>query len=102
MGMPLDELEASKGGEKAWSAAQEPLAALAKLLHADESGPYLRGAEPRYADLVVASFLHFCVVLGEGGGGGKRGDVYERIVEFDGGYGRLYEGCEKWFERDGH
>ena len=99
MGMPLEQLETEKGGEKAWTVAQEPLAGVAKLLHADDSGPYLLGAEVSYADFVLVSFLRFCVRLGDGGG---KGDVFERFVMYDSAFEKVFEACEKWMESDSY
>ena len=97
--MPLDKFEAEKGGEPAWAAAQKPLAAVAELLHADSSGPFLLGKDVCYADFILVGFLQFCVVLGEGGG---RGDVYDKIVGHDKAFGQVYDACAKWTERDSY
>lgn len=60
-GMPLDVLEAEKGGDSAWEAAKPGLDALEELVKGAEfkvdAGPFVLGSEISYADFVVVAVL---------------------------------------------
>lgn len=61
-GMPLDELEETKGGDKAWAAAQEPIRQLTDLLKANE-GPYFMGETGRPRMYTLRAFQTLIVVV---------------------------------------
>lgn len=95
-GMPLDVLEAERGGAKAWEAARPGLDALEELAKGeefkDDSGPFVLGSEVCYADFVIVAVLE----------GFKRieDDLFERIVEGREGLRGIWEGCERLLKRD--
>ncbi|KAJ5082396.1 hypothetical protein N7532_011439 [Penicillium argentinense] len=62
-GMPVEELEKTQGGEKAWNQAEPVLREVTALLKQNE-GPYLLGSTVSYADLVWASVLLFSERIG--------------------------------------
>lgn len=89
----LAESEAVRSG-RVWREAEEGgLAALRELLREDASGPFFLGREVSYADFVFVAFLRFFERV-------DRRVLFERCVRFDEGFGRLYEACGKWLERD--
>lgn len=63
VGMPLDQLEKEKGGEKAWAQAEPALLQITALLKENE-GPFFLGDTASYADLVWGSILLFNKILG--------------------------------------
>lgn len=92
--MPLDELEATKGGEQAWEAAKPGLDALEALIRewkVDE-GPFVLGSRVSYADFVVVAVLEGFRRVGE--------DLFERIVEGREGLRGVWVACAEWLERD--
>ncbi|KAM0711603.1 hypothetical protein Q7P35_000969 [Cladosporium inversicolor] len=93
-GMPLDELEATRGGEKAWEAAGPGLDALEALMveHKVDEGPFVLGSQVSYADFVVVAVLEGFRRVGQ--------DLFERIVEGRGALRGVWEACERWLERD--
>ncbi|KAF1354813.1 hypothetical protein BDV97DRAFT_374790 [Delphinella strobiligena] len=91
-GKSLEDLEREWGGA-AWENAQGAIEELRGLLE-DDGGPFFLGREPGYADFVFVAALRFMErVYGEGFEGVLRGDE-------SGGFGRLYEACAGWLERD--
>ena len=57
--------------------------------------PFVEGMEVTYADFVLVSIMVFL----ERASSGHKGAV-ERFVDVDGCFGRLWEGCTGWMERD--
>ncbi|KAF2804887.1 uncharacterized protein BDZ99DRAFT_467126 [Mytilinidion resinicola] len=92
-GVSLAQMEAEKGGEKAWGLAAEPAAALAALLKKNE-GPFLGGEKVQYADFLIVSFLHFV----------KRVDQrhFERFVALDPAFAAIYDASKEWLARGDH
>lgn len=93
-GMPLTELEAKYGGEKAWKAAEPGLRAWINVLNEDGRGPFCLGEQVSYADFIIVGFLEYCRCLG--------GDCFERVLRFDGLFGSLYDSCKLWLMRNDH
>jgi glutathione S-transferase len=93
-GMPLDELEATKGGEQAWEAARPGLDALEALMgewKVDE-GPFVLGSRVSYADFVVVAVLEGFRRVGE--------ELFERICEGREGLRGVWGACGEWLGRD--
>lgn len=92
--MPLDELEAQRGGDKAWEAAKpglDELEALVRDRKVDE-GPFVLGSRVSYADFVIVAVLEGFRRVGQ--------DLFERIVESREGLRGVWEACGEWLERD--
>ncbi|KAJ6044811.1 uncharacterized protein N7446_003005 [Penicillium canescens] len=64
-GMPVDQLEKTKGGVLAWNEAEPALRGATALLK-ENQGPFFLGETVSYADLVWASVLIFSKRLGPG------------------------------------
>lgn len=95
-GMPLEQLEEEMGGEKAWEDARPVIKQFGELLR-EKEGVFLGGGEEvGYADFVLVGAMEFLVRVGGGAGGG----VFERLVKEEEGFGRLYEACREWVQRD--
>lgn len=94
--MSLDELEAQRGGEKAWEAARPGWDELESLMgeHKVDEGPFVLGSKVSYADFVVVAVLEGFRRIGE--------DLFERIVEGREGLRGVWEACSKagWLEKD--
>ena len=95
-GMPLDELEATRGGEAAWEAAKPGLDALEAFMgewKVDE-GPFVLGSRVSYADFVVVGLLEGFRRVG--------GGLFEGVVEGRGGLRGVWGACERggWLGRD--
>ena len=96
-GMPLDELEATQGGETAYKAAEAPLHEVSTMLRENANGPFFQGREVCYADFVWVSFLVFLRRAGV--------DVYEEVLKRTGDrevHEKLVTACGPWLERDDH
>lgn len=93
-GMPLDELEAQRGGEEAWEAAKPGLDALEAMMgeHKIDEGPFVLGSKVSYADFVVVAVLEGFRRIGQ--------DLFERIVEGRDGLRGVWEGCGEWMGKD--
>lgn len=93
-GMPLDELEAQRGGEQAWEAAQAGLDDLEALVreHKVDAGPFVLGSRVSYADFVIVAVLEGFRRVGA--------DLFERICEGREGLRGVWEACAEWLERD--
>lgn len=93
-GMPLDELEAQRGGEQAWEAAKPGLDELEALVkdHRIDEGPFVLGSRVSYADFVIVAVLEGFRRVGQ--------DLFERIVERREGLRGVWEACVEWLERD--
>jgi len=94
-GMPLEELVRSElAGEAAWTEAAEGLARVRSVLTEDEAGPYVMGAEPGFADFVLAGFWRFMQVLD------CDGDLFGRLMKYDESFPKHFAACEKWLMKD--
>ena len=91
-GMPLSQYAKEKGGEGAWEAAAPALKELGQVLREESGGPYFMGSTPSYADFRVVGALQWIKRLGDG--------RYERIVGYDTAFGKIFDACGKWSERD--
>lgn len=93
-GMTLDELEARRGGEKAWEAAKPGLNALEALMreHKVDQGRFVLGSQVSYADFVVVAVLEGFRRLGQ--------DLFDRVVEGREGLRGVWEACEEWMGKD--
>jgi glutathione S-transferase len=93
-GMPLEELEAQRGGEKAWEAAKLGLDALEALMgeFKVDQGPFVLGSQVSYADFVVVAVLEGFRRIGQ--------DLFMRIVEGREALREVWEACGEWLERD--
>ena len=88
--MPLDELKnGPKGGKKAWEGAESPLKEIAGMLK-ENDGPFFMGQEVSYADFMVVGFMKMFDRIGQ----------VAPILEVDEAYGKLWDACQKWLERD--
>ena len=92
--MPLDELEAQRGGEGAWEAARPGLDALNALMseHKVDQGPFVLGSQVSYADFVIVAVLEGFRRIGQ--------DLFERIVEGREALREVWEACGEWMEKD--
>lgn len=94
-GMPLEELARSElAGEAAWTGAAEGLAQVRSVLAEDKTGPYVMGAEPGFADFVLAGFWRFMQVLD------RQGDLFGRLMKYDESFPEHFTACEKWLVKD--
>ncbi|TKA73768.1 hypothetical protein B0A55_07122 [Friedmanniomyces simplex] len=93
-GMSLEELESTRGGERAWEAADPGLKELNGLMKEEKrnEGPFVLGSEVSYADFVLVALLEGMRRIGE--------DLFERIVGGDEGLLAIYEECRRWTEKD--
>jgi len=91
-GMTLDELEKSdQGGDTAWKNAGPPLKGMAELLNATE-GPFLMGHTVSYADFHILGLFQAFKRVGD--------DVFERLMQMDPAFPKLYEASAEWLKRD--
>jgi glutathione S-transferase len=96
-GVELVDLARSEAaGEKAWEGAEGGLRELVKVLGEHAGGPFVLGEEPSYADFVLAGFWAFLKRLD------KEGDLFGRVMGVDGAFGKHWEACQPWLERDDH
>ena len=96
-GMPLEQLAKSdKAGETAWENAQPHIDALREILKEHPEGPYVMGKTVSFADLIIAGFFRFAEILDQDG------DYFGRAMKIDESFGRHYEACKQWLERDSH
>lgn len=95
-GMPLELLEAEKGGEQAWVAARPGIEDLKAFLRENkkDEGPFVLGSEVCYADFVVAAMMESLRRIGP--------ELYARFVQEDGegALRALHEACSQWMEKD--
>jgi len=92
LGKPLSEL-AKDATDEQWAKCKEPTAKMAALLKENsEKGPFFMGETVSYADFVLVSAIHFFKRVDE--------SYFERFVGSDDAFGKLYEACGKWLERD--
>lgn len=94
-GVELADLARSeKAGEPAWKEAEEGLKELVKILGENANGPFVLGREASYADLILAGFWAFLNRLDKGG------DLFGRVVGVDEVFGKHWEACQEYLERD--
>jgi len=94
-GVELADLAKSeKAGEQAWKEAEGGLKDLVKILGENAEGPYVLGKEASYADLILAGFWAFLNKLDKGG------DLFGRIMGVDEAFGKHWEACQEYLERD--
>ena len=95
-GMPLGELERTRGGEQAWEAIRPGLAELVGFVkeQKQDKGPYILGSQVCYADFLIASTIEALRRIGE--------DLYEKMVKLSGDdtLQQLHEACQKWMKED--
>ena len=94
LGMPLDDFEKAKGGERAWDAAAPGLRELSEFLtkHKKDEGPFTLGSQVSYMDFWIVATLEGMRRIGQ--------DLFDRLVAFDRRFGELHEACKPWMNRD--
>jgi len=65
-----------------------------EMVNEDQSGPFILGQTPSYADFITVGWFKFLLALGE--------DAFEKAMAIDAGFPKLYQACEEWLERDQH
>ncbi|KAI4111042.1 MAG: hypothetical protein LQ339_000770 [Xanthoria mediterranea] len=93
-GVKISDYDSPQAIEKAWGDVKPLLVELGEVLNA-KGGPFVEGIEVTYADFVLVSIMVFL----ERASSGHIGAV-ERFVDMDGCFGRLWEACTGWMERD--
>jgi len=93
-GMPLSELEQSKGAKEAWEKAQPGAEKIKGLLKQRTEGPFVHGEQVTYADFIIVGSFEFIKLLGD--------DVYEKAMSLDPAFPKLYEACKPWLKRSDH
>ncbi|KAF9872557.1 putative glutathione s-transferase [Colletotrichum karsti] len=93
-GMTLEELETSKGAEKAWVAAESGFAAMKEILtsHKKDEGPFIRGSQVCYADFALVAVFEAFKRVGNG--------MFERALEWDTAFSDLYRASQAWLQND--
>ena len=95
-GMPLDELEKTKGGDQAWEASKPGLIELKDFVkeHKRDDGPFVLGSQVCYADFLIAASMEALRRIG--------GDLYDKLVDLSGddSLRKLHEACQKWMKDD--
>lgn len=91
----VDLAKSEAAGEKAWEGAEGGLKLLGEIMgEHNAEGPFVMGKEASYADLVLGGLWAFLAKLDKGG------DLFGRVMRFDGRFGRHWEACGPYFERD--
>jgi glutathione S-transferase len=90
----VDLARSERAGEAAWEGAEGGLKDLVAILGENGGGPFVLGEEASYADFVLAGFWAFMKKLD------KEGDLFGRVMGVDGAFGRHWEACQPWLERD--
>lgn len=94
-GMSLEEVAKSDlAGESAWISAAEGMTLFRDLLVEDQTGPYVMGNEPGFADFVMAGFWRFLQIFD------RDGDLFGRLMKFDESFPAHFAACEKWLVKD--
>lgn len=93
-GMPLKELEQSKGAQEAWDKANPGAEKIKELLKQKTGGPFVHGEQVTYADFIIVGSFEFIRLLGE--------DVFEKAMSLDSAFPQLYEACKPWMKRSDH
>lgn len=90
----VDLARSEKAGEPAWKEAEGGLEELVKILGENADGPYVLGGEASYADLILAGFWAFLNKLDKGG------DLFGRVMGVGEVFGKHWEACQEFLERD--
>lgn len=93
-GMSLQELEETKGGEKAWEAAQPGLEMMRRFLREKkrDEGPFVEGKRVSYVDFWVASMGESFRRIDEG--------LWERLVRECPDLEVVHGACGEWLRED--
>lgn len=95
-GMPLDELERTRGGDQAWEAAGPGLIELTGFLAKQkrDEGPFILGSQVCYADFLIVSMMEALRRIGQ--------DIFDRFIQASGDESlrKLHEACQRWMEND--
>lgn len=97
IGMKLDELEKTKGGDPSWTEAEPLLKQATELLKENPYGPFFSGKTVSYADFVWAGFLIFWRRIGD--------DRFSELLKRTGDakvHEDLLKAVEPWSKRDDH
>lgn len=97
VGMKLDELEKTAGGEKGFVEAEPKLKEITALLKAKSDGPFFDGNTVTYADFVWVGFLVFWQTIGN--------DKFELLLKHTGDakvHEELLKAVEPWSKRNDH
>ena len=93
-GMSLADLAVSdKAGENAWKNAEPGMRDLKNVL-TEKDGPYVLGEEASFADFAIGGFWTMVKLLDQDG------DLYDRLMSFDGSFPEHASAVSKWFEKD--
>ncbi|KAK3720543.1 hypothetical protein LTR37_003592 [Vermiconidia calcicola] len=96
LGMPLDELERTRGGDQAWEAARPGLIELTQFLAEQkrDDGPFILGSQVCYADFLIVSMMEALRRIGQ--------DLFERFIQVSGDHSlrKLHEACQRWMRSD--
>jgi glutathione S-transferase len=90
----VDLARSERAGEAAWEGAEGGWKDLVAIL--GENGPFVLGEEASYADFVLAGLWAFFKKLD------KDGDLFGRVMGVDEAFGKHWEACQPWLERDDH
>ena len=93
-GMTLEELEATRGGKKAWKAADEPgIRLLHEVLtgYKRSEGHFIMGRNVSYGDLIIVAFVESLERIGE--------DLGYELESKDSAILALTDSCQDWVER---
>jgi glutathione S-transferase len=90
----VDLAKGESAGEKAWEGAEVGLKELVAILRERDGGPFVLGEKASYADFVLAGFWAFLKKLDKGG------DLFGRVMGVNEAFGRHWEACQPWLERE--
>lgn len=93
-GCTMEELEASRGGEQAWRAAEPAFDAAERLLkeHKKDEGPFLLGSQVCYGDFVLAGMAESMPRI--------EPVFHDRVVKGVPGLLELHQACSEWLKKD--
>jgi glutathione S-transferase len=92
----VDLARSERAGEAAWEGAEGGWKDLVAILGENGGGPFVLGEEASYADFVLAGLWAFFKKLD------KDGDLFGRVMGVDEAFGKHWEACQPWLERDDH
>ena len=92
----VDLARSERAGEAAWEGAEGGWKDLVAILGENGGGPFVFGEEASYADFVLAGLWAFFKKLD------KDGDLFGRVMGVDEAFGKHWEACQPWLERDDH
>jgi glutathione S-transferase len=92
----VDLARSERAGEAAWEGAEGGWKDLVAILGGNGGGPFVLGEEASYADFVLAGLWAFFKKLD------KDGDLFGRVMGVDEAFGKHWEACQPWLERDDH